>query len=151
MTTAMTILVAEDDPDDVMLLKRAFFKAGVQAALRFVRDGQEVLDYLQGRPPFEDLKENPMPTLLLLDLKMPRLNGFDVLDWLGHQPFLHRLPVVVFSGSAEPEDLRRAYELGASSYLIKPQDPEQFMYMVLTLKSYWIDLNALPPPQPAAP
>lgn len=145
METPIVILVAEDDPNDIMLLRRAFYKAGVDVPIRFVRDGQEVLDYLAGSPPFEDPVDNPVPTLLLLDLKMPRLNGFEVMEWLRKQAFLHRLPVVIFSASSEPEDRRRAYSLGAGSYVVKPQDPEQFMEVVRLLKQYWVNIN-LPPP-----
>ncbi len=145
MEIPVMILVAEDDPNDVMLLKRAFYKAGVNVPIRFVRDGQEVIDYLEGRPPFEDPVQSPVPTLLLLDLKMPRLNGFEVLEWLHRQALLHRLPVVVFSASSEPEDRRRAYSLGAGSYVVKPQDPKQFMEVVQLLKRYWVDINFPPP------
>jgi CheY-like chemotaxis protein len=145
METPVLILVAEDDPNDVMLLRRAFYKAGVEVPIRFVRDGQEVIDYLEARPPFEDPVQNPVPTLLLLDLKMPRLNGFEVLEWLRRQAFLHRLPVVIFSASSEPEDRRRAYSLGAGAYVVKPQDPDQFMQVVQLLKRYWVDINFPPP------
>ena len=145
METPVTILVAEDDPNDIMLLRRAFYKAGVEVPIHFVRDGQEVIDYLQGQPPFEDPAQNPVPTLLLLDLKMPKLNGFEVLEWLRRQAFLHRLPVVIFSGSSEPEDRRKAYSLGAGSYVVKPQDPDQFMEVVRVLKRYWVDINFPPP------
>lgn len=145
METPALILVAEDDPNDIMLLRRAFYKAGVEVPIRFVRDGQEVVDYLEGKPPFEDPHESPIPTLLLLDLKMPRLNGFEVLEWLHRQAFLHRLPVVIFSASSEPEDRRRAYSLGAGSYVVKPQDPEEFMEVIQLLKRYWVDINYPPP------
>jgi CheY-like chemotaxis protein len=139
------MLVAEDEPNDVMLLKRAFFKAHVEAAIDYVRDGQEVIDYLKGNPPFDNPVENPLPNLLLLDLKMPRLNGFEVLKWLQDQPFLHRLPVVIFSSSAQPEDLARAYELGAASYVVKPRDAQEFMDVVAALKKYWVEINVPPP------
>jgi CheY-like chemotaxis protein len=145
MPAPFRMLVAEDEPNDVMLLKRAFFKAHVEAGIDYVRDGQEVIDYLKGNPPFDNPVENPLPNLLLLDLKMPRLNGFDVLRWLQGQPFLHRLPVVIFSSSAQPEDLARAYELGAASYVLKPRDAQEFMDVVAALKKYWVEINVPPP------
>jgi CheY-like chemotaxis protein len=124
MATQMKILVAEDDPNDSFLLRRAFSKAGVTVPIHFVRDGQEAIDYLQGKPPFVDVINTP-PTMLLLDLKMPRLNGFDVLKWLRHQPALKGIFVVVLSSSGLEEDRRQAYALGADSYIMKPNDAQQ--------------------------
>src|SRR6266700_1252064 len=115
------ILVAEDLPDDVLILKHAFSKAGVSAPLHFVTDGQEVVEYLKGEQSFADRKTYPLPAMLLLDLNMPRLNGFDVIKWVRSQPGLCRLPIVVFTSSDQPRDVHRAYELGANSYLVKPQ------------------------------
>lgn len=145
MSAPFRILVAEDDPNDVMLLKRAFFKAGVDAVMDYVRDGQEVIDYLEGNPPFDAPEEAPLPNLLLLDLKMPRVDGLEVLRWLQRQPFLHRLPVVVFSSSNRPEDLQEAYSLGAASYVVKPHDAQEFMEVVAALKRYWVQINVPPP------
>jgi CheY-like chemotaxis protein len=139
------ILVAEDDENDIMLLKRAFFKAGFDVPIHFVRDGQETVDYLEGKPPFNP-ETHPLPTMLLLDLKMPRLNGFDVLEWLRGQPHLSRLPVVVFTSSDQPDDRRRAQGLGVDSYLVKPQDPQQFMNMVRQMENYWGKIGACPNP-----
>src|SRR6266567_605609 len=116
MSGIESILVAEDDPADAFFLQRAFAKAGVSISLHFVRDGQEVIDYLRGEPPFADRVVYPLPQLLLLDLKMPRLNGFDVLGWLKESPDLKRLPVVVFTSSRETADVNHAYDLGANSY-----------------------------------
>src|SRR6266487_2461384 len=116
----LRILVAEDLDDDVQILKRAFIRAGVNVPLRFVTDGQKVIDYLKGDGAFANRTDYPMPTLLLLDLKMPGLHGFDVLEWLRLQPGLRRLLVVVFTSSSQPEDVNRAFELGANSYLVKP-------------------------------
>ena len=90
---AKRVLIAEDDPGDVFLLQRAFSTAGVSASLHFVRDGQEAIDYLGGEASFADRTAYPLPELMLLDLKMPRLNGFDVLEWLRKQPGLRRLLV----------------------------------------------------------
>src|SRR5262245_57504279 len=122
MVSPLRILVAEDDEFEVLLLRRAFTKAGVEAPVTFVRDGQEALDYFQRQHGFSDERVHPMPTLLVLDLKMPRLDGFDVLKWLRQQPGLRRLLVVVLTSSSEASDVNRAYDLGANSYLRKPTD-----------------------------
>jgi CheY-like chemotaxis protein len=139
-----SILVAEDDPTDAFFLQRAFAKAGVSISLHFVRDGQEVIDYLRGEPPFADRVVYPLPQLLLLDLKMPRLNGFDVLGWLKQRPDLKRLPVVVFTSSREIADVNHAYDLGANSYLVKPHASEDLMALVERLGRYWVDVNKTP-------
>jgi len=138
------ILVAEDDPTDAFFLQRAFSKMGVPVSLHFVRDGQEVIDYLRGEPPFADRQAYPLPSLLLLDMKMPRLNGFDVLDWLKRTAPVKRLPVVVFSSSEEAKDVNQAYDLGANSYLVKPHATEDLLALVERLKKYWLEANKTP-------
>jgi CheY-like chemotaxis protein len=138
------ILVAEDDPTDAFFLQRAFVKTGTPVGLKFVRDGQEAIDYLRGEPPFADRDSHPLPQLLLLDLKMPRLNGFEVLHWLKTQPRLKRLLVVVFSSSAEVGDINRAYDLGANSYLVKPHATEQLLELVNRVEKYWLEANQNP-------
>src|ERR1043166_3670074 len=109
MDTPLSILVAEDELNDVLFLQRAFAQAGVRAPVYFAKDGQEVMDYLQGNPPFDNPVEFPLPNLLLLDLKLPHVSGFQVLEWLRQQPRLKRLLVVVFSISGDPRDMSRAY------------------------------------------
>src|SRR6266571_1148235 len=120
MAEGLRILVAEDLPDDVMLLKLAFSRAGVTAPVRYVKNGEEAVAYLKGEGAFADRAEHPLPTMLLLDLKMPRLDGFGVLEWLRRQPGLRRFLVVVFTASYEQNDISRAFELGANSYIVKP-------------------------------
>jgi len=139
-----TILVAEDDSADAFFLKRAFSKVGVPTSLHFVRDGQEVLDYLFGEGQFADRQAYPGPDLLLLDLKMPRVDGFQVLDWVRRQPRLKRLPVIIFSSSPLDKDINRAYDLGANSYLVKPHSTEDLVALVEKLKNYWIETNQKP-------
>ena len=138
------VLIAEDDPSDVFLLKRAFQLAQVSATLHFVRDGQEAIDYLEGQNGYKDRTAHPLPDLLLLDLKMPRLNGFDVLSWLRRQPGLKRLLVTVLTSSDQPDDINRAYDLGANSYLLKPHNSGQLSELVAQVKRYWLDLNQRP-------
>src|SRR5947208_13194034 len=114
------LLVAEDNAHDVFLLKRAFIKAGINVPMHIVNDGQEAVDYLIGQEPYANRKEYPLPTLLLLDLKMPRLSGFDVIRWVREHKGLRRLPILVLSSSGLGKDINRAYDLGANSYLLKP-------------------------------
>ena len=135
------ILVAEDDPTDAFFLQRAFTRAGIAVTLNFVRDGQEVMEYLAGRGPYADRVLFPQPQLLLLDLKMPRVDGFGVLRWIRKQPALNGLLVVLFSGSDEQRDISRAYELGANWYMAKPHSMEELTALVGRFKKYWIEAN----------
>ena len=109
--------------------------------MRFVTDGQEAVDYLAGIGKFEDRKANPLPRLLLLDLKMPLLDGFDVLRWMRKQPVLYRLPVAVLTSSNLDNDVDRAYDLGANSYIVKPGSLMGYAGLVQTLHKYWAELN----------
>ncbi len=144
MNTPLRILVAEDELGDALLLQRAFQKARVNAPIYFARDGQQVLDYLQGKPPFENPVEYPLPSLLLLDLSLPRVSGFEILEWLREQPGLKHLLVVVLSASERPQDISQAYALGANSYVFKPQDPDELVQIVAGLQNYWRGINGPP-------
>ena len=138
------ILVADDSEDDVVLLKRAFLRAGIDAAIEFVSDGQDAVDYLGGRAPFDDRQRFPLPKLMMLDVKMPGVDGFDVLEWLRRQPGLRGLPVIMWSSSEQQEDVNRAYALGANSYLAKPTQTDRFEEMVKAIELYWMKTSALP-------
>src|SRR4051794_12396651 len=116
LANTIPILVADDDAQDTMLVKMAVERASLSLKLESVRDGEEAIDYLLGKSRFADRQAHPFPKLLLLDLKMPRLNGFDVLDFVRREPALKQLPIVIFSSSDDPKDIRRAYEGGANSY-----------------------------------
>jgi CheY-like chemotaxis protein len=142
MAKPLRILVAEDDPNDILLLQRAFAKTGLVGSVEFVRDGQETIDYLQELKSFDMPTDTLMPTLLLLDLKMPRLSGFEVLEWLRQQPRFEKLLVVVFSSSDLPADRNRACALGAHSYLVKPNGSEEFVNVVRGLQDYWARVNS---------
>ena len=137
-------MLAEDNPDDVLLIQRAFLKAHLINPIRVVENGEEVVAYFSGRPPYADRERSPLPVLLLLDLKLPRMSGLEVLQWLRQQPSLKRLPVVVLTASRETDDINRAYDLGANSYLIKPVHFEDLMDMVKTINLYWVLLNEKP-------
>lgn len=141
---ASPILVAEDNPDDAFMLRRAFAKANVANPLVFVIDGDEAIEYLSGTGRYASRLHHPLPAVLLLDLKMPRRNGFEVLEWIRDHPGLGRLPVVVLTSSRESSDVSRAYELGANSYLVKPGSPDDLLATVQGLGLYWLVLNESP-------
>jgi CheY-like chemotaxis protein len=130
----LIILVAEDDDNDALLLRLAFSEAEVTDPIHFVRDGKGAIDYLSGLPPFDDRAGYPLPSLLLLDLKMPGVNGFEVLDWLSKRHNLAQPFVVVLSGSGCPSDVHRAYALGANCYIIKPVSFEELVGVIQSLK-----------------
>jgi CheY-like chemotaxis protein len=144
LSTRKTILIADDDPDDIFLLQRAFSKAGVNANLQFVSDGEEVIRYLRS----SDQQKHPTPDLMLLDIKMPRIDGFSVLKWLRTQPGLKRLLVIVLSSSDSRLDINRAYDLGANSYLVKPFSNDDLIELVEYLQTYWLDMNFPPECEP---
>ena len=137
-----TVMVVEDEPDEVFLLKQAFQRVGLKNPLLVLRDGQEAIDYLS-RPGAASGPGVP-PALMLLDLKMPRKTGFEVLEWLRRQPGLKRIVVVVMSSSNLMSDVNRAYELGCNSYLLKPGNVDQLAEMVKLINSYWLLLNRNP-------
>src|SRR6266478_3301620 len=116
------ILLAEDDQDDAFFLARALARSGFGNPLFAVQDGQEAVDYLAGIGPYADRASHPLPALFLLDLKMPKMSGFDVLVWLSTRPDFKELPVVVLSSSAQDSDIQKARELGADDYQVKPQE-----------------------------
>ena len=130
------ILVAEDNPDDFFLLKQAARKATVTSSLHAVCDGYEALAYLNGDGPYSDRIAYPWPDLLLLDLNMPRVNGFEVLEWLRKQPSRGRLIVYVLTSSCRIEDVRRAYDLGANSYVMKPARLDDLIAFVTALHTW---------------
>jgi CheY-like chemotaxis protein len=133
------VLCAEDEESDGFILRRAFAKENAPNPLVIVKDGREALDYLSGAPPYQDRREHPLPALLLLDLKMPRLNGFDVLSWLGTRPDLATLPVVVLSSSLAEADMLQARRLGAKEFIVKPTDLAEYSKVVRGVHARWLD------------
>ncbi len=131
------VLYVEDEEFDALFMRRAFKKAGLEQMLQVVGDGQEAMDYLSGNAPFQDRTQHPLPLLVLLDLNLPVVSGFDVLQWMRTQPGLRHLPVVVFSSSARAEDRLKADELGASDYVPKPQSGLEFSDVVQQLQRRW--------------
>ena len=131
-----SILLAEDDENDIMMLRRAARHARFTNPLSIVNDGEEVIAYLCGEGKYAHRRRYPLPGLLLLDLKMPRKNGFEVLQWIREQPQFTDLQVVVLSNSDEIRDINRAYELGANSFLVKPMFFSEYVGMLEALHSY---------------
>ena len=145
MTDRLTVLLVEDDPNDVLLTQIAFEKARLANPLTVVRDGEEAIAYLRGAGPFADRRRYPMPILVLLDLKMPKLTGFQVLEWLRAQPgMVGRIPVAIMTSSDHDPDATRAFQLGADSFLQKPPDAEALLALVQRLHAYWLILDDSP-------
>jgi len=116
-----TVLLVEDDLNDIFLVKRAFKMAHLRNPLQVVTDGQEAIHYLKGEIKYSDRNAFPLPKLIVMDIKMPRRSGFEVLDWVkGRQGVLRRIPIIIVSSSDNPGDINRAYELGANAYMVKP-------------------------------
>jgi len=139
------LLVAEDDTVDAMLLERAIVKCGVPISMKRVENGDEAIQYLRGEGCYADRKQFPYPELILLDLKMPRVDGFAVLKWRQQNRHV-RQPVVVFSSSSLQQDIDQAYALGASSFVVKPEAPDRLEKMVRALSTWWADFNVVHSP-----
>lgn len=144
MAKSSTILLAEDESSDVFLMRRALQKAGISNKLNVVRDGEEALHYIQGNGKFADRTSHPIPAVILLDLNMPKKSGFEVLEWIRSQNELRGLPVIILSTSSQENDVRKAYELGANSYLTKPPDFEKLVDMVKIVELNWLKANISP-------
>ena len=144
MTDQPTILLAEDSDDDILLIRTAFTKANILNRLQIVRNGEEAISYLKGEGRFANPVDYPLPGLLLLDLKMPGKNGFDVLRWVRQQPTLSALRIVVLTSSAEIRDVNLAYRLGANSFLVKPVDFQDFIQLSYFLTNYWLLFTKAP-------
>ncbi len=138
------VLLAEDNDDEVMLFKRAFKHAEINHSLRVVHDGEEAIAYLNGEGKFADRSEHPFPVLLLLDLRMPRKDGLQVLRWMRGQPAIKSLPVIMLSNSEDKRSVDMAYELGVNSFIVKSPYPNEFVEQLKDLKRYWLDFSLAP-------
>ena len=152
MPDQAVILLAEDREDDIHLVRRAFKMAFLTNPLQVVRDGEECIAYLSGTGKYSNRAEYPLPDLLLLDLKMPRVDGFEVLAWLQQHPSLSSLRVIVVTSSESIRDVNRAYQLGANSFLVKPSDFLNYIEMSKFLSGFWLRMSKAPeisrPPKP---
>ena len=145
MSTAIPILLVEDNPADVELTLRAFKRRRLSNPVAVARDGEEALDYVHRRGVFGD--GAPIPGLILLDLRLPKIDGLEVLRQLKSHPVYRNIPVVVLTTSGEDRDVARSYELGAASYIVKPVEFEKFQEVVERIDLYWIVTNV---PYPGA-
>ncbi|HYG35130.1 MAG TPA: response regulator [Clostridia bacterium] len=143
------ILLAEDNPDDVQLLRLALRKAGISNPLIVLPDGEQAIQYLAGEGPYEDREQYPLPSLILLDLIMPSVSGFEVLAWLRQQPDLKHLPVVVLTSWTVSPDVTKAYQLGANALLIKPVELNDLVASVKRMADFWLGQCRLPELSPA--
>jgi CheY-like chemotaxis protein len=139
-----TILHVEDDPNDVLLIGRALRKAEIPASVQVVNDGDQAVDYLSGNHAYAQREQFPLPALVLLDLKLPRKSGIEVLQWIRSKPGLRRIPVVMLTSSRQPVDINRAYDLGVNAYLVKPVSFDTLVEMLRTLDSFWLRVNEHP-------
>jgi len=141
----ITILMADDDPDDRRLTQEAFEESHLMNDLRFVEDGEELLDYLNRRGKYTDPASAPWPAILLLDLNMPRKDGREALEELKRDPRFRGIRVVIMTTSKAEEDVIRSYNLSAASYITKPVTFERLVEVVRTLGKYWLEIVELPP------
>jgi CheY-like chemotaxis protein len=139
-----TILLVEDEEGDVFFMRQAMKKAGVLNPLQVASDGQEAIDYFKGTGKFANREEFPLPCLVLLDLKLPRVMGLDVLKWIRQQPAVATI-VVILTSSQEEADIATAYRLGANGYLVKPSDVSQLNDMAKSISDFWLTQNIFPP------
>ena len=144
MSDQALFLLVEDAETDAILIRRAFIKGNIVNPLQVVPSGDQAIAYLKGEGPFANRAEYPLPELVLLDLKLPGIDGFQVLRWIRQQPELKALRVVVLTSSDRIQDVNLAYQLGANSFLVKPVDFERFVEISQALKGYWLWLSKAP-------
>jgi CheY-like chemotaxis protein len=139
MHRSCTILIVDDDENDIFFVKRAFSEINVHCTFQMLKNGQEAVDYLQGHGAFADRQRYPLPMMILMDLKMPIMDGFQVLTWLRGQAGIKVIPTIVFSSSDLPSDITRAYELGANSFMTKSVTYDGLLLKLQTLSHYWLE------------
>ncbi len=144
LSGSKSLLLVEDNPDDELLALRALEKSGIESGVTVVRDGVEALDYLLRRGSWQDRPADELPTVVLLDLNLPKLNGLEVLKELRSHPETRTLPVVIMTTSVEEEDISEGYSSGANSFISKPVDYDQFLLTIEELGRYWLQLNQTP-------
>jgi CheY-like chemotaxis protein len=141
----ITVVLVEDDPNDVLLIRRAFERTGGEMTLIHLSDGDAAVQYLAGEAPYDNRSISPSPTIMLLDIKLPRRSGFEVLTWARSQPTqAKRIPILMLTSSNQKADIDRAYDLGATAYLRKPSRAKQLSEMVADLKNFWIKWGEIP-------
>lgn len=143
MDEKQTILLVDDIDDDLSLMKHACRAAHFKASLQTVNNGEEAIAYLKGEGIYANREKFPLPTVMLLDLNMPKVNGFGVLTWVRTQPVLKRLSIIILTASSRQEDIERAFDLGANSYLVKPATMAGLISMICCLRD-WLEYNHFP-------
>jgi len=144
MNVKQTILLVDDSENDLFLMRAAFKKAEFNSPLQMVQNGEEAIVYLKGEGIYQDRNQYALPAVMLLDLNMPRKNGFEVLEWVRSQPALKRLSVIILTASLRGEDVERAFDLGATAFLVKPATLDQLITMIRRLRD-WLEINHFPP------
>lgn len=142
----ITILLVEDNLQDIEITRRAFAKGRVRNDVMVVRDGEEALDYLYRRGKFQDPNASPRPGMILLDLNLPKVGGLEVLQQIKKDESLRKIPVIVLTVSQREQDIVRSYDLGVNTYIQKPVEFDNFMRVVNTIHNYWVLIATLPPP-----
>jgi CheY-like chemotaxis protein len=145
MSDDRSILLVQDNEDDVILMQRALRKGGIDAPVNIARDGDKAVEFLIDAEQIRDTRFSPLPTIVLLDLKLPKRSGFEVLQWIRSHRSLAQLPVVVFTTSTQDTDLKRAYGLGVNSCLRKPATMLETTELLKTVGIYWLTYNERPP------
>ena len=140
-TTDSPILLVDDSPDDILIAKRAFAKSNMHNKIFVTYNGEEAIQFLQKKEKFKDM---PTTSLVILDLKMPKVNGFEVLKIIKNDENLKSVPIIVLTSSSRPEDIERAYKLGCNSFIVKPINFEDFVEAVQEIKHYWLSLSKIP-------
>ena len=141
----ITILMADDDPDDRLLVQDAFDEIRLANPLAFVEDGIELLDYLHQRGNYAHLAGTPLPGLILLDLNMPKKDGRETLREIKQDPALRTIPIVVLTTSSAEEDILRTYDLGSNSFIVKPVTFDKLVEIIRKVTQYWLEIVRLPP------
>lgn len=140
----ISILLVEDDSNDILIIKSAIHKIKFNVLLKIIENGEDAIAYLSGDGQYNDRTQFPIPNLILIDLKLPRKSGHEILEWLGNQKELKRIPKIVLSSSLRSIDINRAYDLGVNSYLAKPSSFDSWLNIIKNIQSYWVQLNEYP-------
>ena len=142
----LKILIAEDDENDRLLLQRAIAKTGARHEVHLVNDGQEAIEYLQAAGKFEDRGQYPFPNFMILDVKMPRLSGFEVLEWLQRHEECSVIPALILTSSAREEDIKQSYQLSANAYFTKPNNMDELVRLLTSIFDFWYYAHVPHPP-----
>ena len=146
-----TILQVEDDQNDVLFLQLAMRKVCDGISFQTAVDGEQAIGYLSGSGPYADRRAYPLPAIILLDLRLPKIPGLEVLKWIRQQPFFQKLPVIIMSSSEADTDIETAYRLGANSYFVKPVNPSDLAKIVQYVRDRWLHHSTTAPPEDVIP